>query len=577
MKTFPKYIMFHASRSPVWAEYDARGFPTSIFSSGIMNMSYSFTPKGNLDYRQDHLTGNRETFGYDPLNRLTDWTVYYNNVWQASNSLTYNATTGLISSKSELGNYAMNYGEAGQPPRALTSIDGIPSAINTNQTITYTDFKKVKQITNGTESLNITYGVDEQRIKAIKTQPSGTLTRYYMGNYEEEVQSNSTRKIHYIAGGNGLAAIYVQNAGYDTLYYAHTDYQGSLIALSLPNGTVKERYAYDPWGNRRNPTQWSQPDFRTAFVLNRGYTLHEHLPEFGLINMNGRVYDPSVSQFLSLDPYVQDPGNWLNYNRYSYALNNPLVYTDPDGKFVLLALFLFHTDMGYAVQKWVSPVAVRYNVHTGSDVKGFGVDVSIGGSQLSPVSNRWHWGATHYSKYYDTGFTGWETRSGSEVTITPYFSYSGTKFKFGDLDQTTNLVTIGGPFANIKYENDFEIKELRWIPGVPKGDSDKYRTAAFQFNVFEHGIGLNLMTGDPGNGESEGEEGKKVYIEEGEKYRLGALYVKGGPLRLGWNSEGIRSGIQDPIHDKRNTPRFSKEKLNRPFWFFGTGSGNTLW
>jgi uncharacterized protein RhaS with RHS repeats len=51
-----------------------------------------------------------------------------------------------------------------------------------------------------------------------------------------------------------LAAVYVSNAGKDTLYYAHTDYQGSLTALSLPNGTVVERYAYDPWGKRRNPS-----------------------------------------------------------------------------------------------------------------------------------------------------------------------------------------------------------------------------------------------------------------------------------------------------------------------------------
>jgi hypothetical protein len=76
-------------------------------------------------------------------------------------------------------------------------------------------------------------------------------------------------------------------------YYAHTDYQGSLTALSLPDGTVAERYAYDPWGKRRNPDNWSQDDTRTAFILNRGYTMHEHLPEFNLINMNGRVYVPT--------------------------------------------------------------------------------------------------------------------------------------------------------------------------------------------------------------------------------------------------------------------------------------------
>jgi hypothetical protein len=36
--------------------------------------------------------------------------------------------------------------------------------------------------------------------------------------------------------------------------------------------------------------------------------------------------------FLSPDPYLQMPGNWLNYNRYSYCLNNPFKYTDPSGE-----------------------------------------------------------------------------------------------------------------------------------------------------------------------------------------------------------------------------------------------------
>jgi predicted lipid-binding transport protein (Tim44 family) len=44
--------------------------------------------------------------------------------------------------------------------------------------------------------------------------------------------------------------------------------------------------------------------------------------------MNGRVYDPVIARFLSPDPYVQAPESSQNFNRYSYALNNPLKYTD---------------------------------------------------------------------------------------------------------------------------------------------------------------------------------------------------------------------------------------------------------
>ena len=53
---------------------------------------------------------------------------------------------------------------------------------------------------------------------------------------------------------------------------------------------------------------------------------------FGIINMNGRVYDPLTAQFFSPDPQLQDPGNWLNYNRYGYCIGNPLKYTDPSGE-----------------------------------------------------------------------------------------------------------------------------------------------------------------------------------------------------------------------------------------------------
>jgi hypothetical protein len=50
--------------------------------------------------------------------------------------------------------------------------------------------------------------------------------------------------------------------------------------------------------------------------------------------MNGRVYDPVIARFLSPDPYVQSPDYSQNFNRYSYALNNPLKFTDPSGEWI---------------------------------------------------------------------------------------------------------------------------------------------------------------------------------------------------------------------------------------------------
>ena len=100
------------------------------------------------------------------------------------------------------------------------------------------------------------------------------------------------------------------------------------------NGAVEQELSYDAWGNRRDPETWQRFWYNPVYeepMFDRGFTGHEHLYAFGLINMNGRCYDPMMSSFLSVDAYVQSPDNSQNFNRYSYCLNNPLKYTDPSG------------------------------------------------------------------------------------------------------------------------------------------------------------------------------------------------------------------------------------------------------
>jgi len=98
-------------------------------------------------------------------------------------------------------------------------------------------------------------------------------------------------------------------------------------------------------GRERNPTYRTfSPPFEGGAGggkpewLIRGYNELEHCEEFGLINMNGRMYDPVLGRMLSPDNFVQDPSSTQSYNRYSYCWNNPLKYTDLDGEFALEAL-----------------------------------------------------------------------------------------------------------------------------------------------------------------------------------------------------------------------------------------------
>ena len=62
------------------------------------------------------------------------------------------------------------------------------------------------------------------------------------------------------------------------------------------------------------------------------------------------IGNPMLARFLSPDPYVQAPDYTQNFNRYSYCLNNPFKYTDPDGEFWQ---FVIGAVVG-GVMNWVS-------------------------------------------------------------------------------------------------------------------------------------------------------------------------------------------------------------------------------
>ena len=79
--------------------------------------------------------------------------------------------------------------------------------------------------------------------------------------------------------------------------------------------------------------------------------------------MNGRVYDPVMCCFLSVDTYVQDPGSPQNFNRYAYCLNNPLRYVDPSGDFLTWSI----NQNGFSIGLNFTPAGVPL---------GFGVNVS---------------------------------------------------------------------------------------------------------------------------------------------------------------------------------------------------------
>jgi len=73
----------------------------------------------------------------------------------------------------------MSYG-ADNKPHALATVSNAPDYIPSgNLTLTYTDFSKIKTLTEGNRLYEISYGVDDQRRKSVFTQGSATTTQYY--------------------------------------------------------------------------------------------------------------------------------------------------------------------------------------------------------------------------------------------------------------------------------------------------------------------------------------------------------------------------------------------------------------
>ncbi|MEI6091543.1 MAG: RHS repeat-associated core domain-containing protein [bacterium] len=271
-----------------------------------------------------------------------------------------------IFSKQNLGPYKYTYHNdtlsyAANLPKPKNAVKQIETSTDDlskfRQVLTYTSFNSVKTIKdtiirsmgvgNPPDSVELTktfyYGADGQRVLMVSKENNViTAKKYYIGEYEyiDSVEANRIKEVTYISAPTGLVAAEVKIDTIPTFYYILTDHLGSITQLLHSNGdpVTNARFTYDAWGRLRDLTNTANPylpntDQTIAFhILDRGYCGHEHLLDHGIINMNGRIYDPTVGQFMQADNYIQTPEDYIGYNRYSYCRHNPFKYTDPSGE-----------------------------------------------------------------------------------------------------------------------------------------------------------------------------------------------------------------------------------------------------
>jgi RHS repeat-associated protein len=144
------------------------------------------------------------------------------------------------------------------------------------------------------------------------------------------------------------------------LYYYHGDHLGSAQLVTDPEGKIYEQLEYTPYGEL-----WVEHNVPVVEATPFRFTGKERDGETGLYYFGARYLNPQTGMWLSADPAMGEyipqapindeakqynkelPGmggvfNYVNLHAYHYAGNNPVKYTDPDGR----DIFLFGFTVG---------------------------------------------------------------------------------------------------------------------------------------------------------------------------------------------------------------------------------------
>lgn len=171
---------------------------------------------------------------------------------------------------------------------------------------------------NSGATASYTYDAQSRRVRKV----AGGVTTEYLYDLANNVvaeQQGSSWTVGYVYLGGQLLAQYKDN----TTYFAHKDHLGSTRLLTRMDRTVQECLDYRPYGE-------TEPCGGIATTTHK-FTGKERDAETNLDYFGARYYSSGLGRFISPDeapPNLFDP---QSMNRYTYALNNPLRYVDPDG------------------------------------------------------------------------------------------------------------------------------------------------------------------------------------------------------------------------------------------------------
>ena len=175
----------------------------------------------------------------------------------------------------------------------------------------------------------------------------GTITSLSCDPTSNGFTTSGSPYTQYILGPNGEQMTEMAVSG-GTSTWLHTNaYAGGAIATYL-NDNVSPHFRFADWlGTMRAQTDsagnleltcqslpFGDTSAQCTPATEQFYTGQERDQESGNDYFQARYFGSSMGRFLSPDPLAGNRLNPQSLNRYVYALNNPLRFTDPTGMYV---------------------------------------------------------------------------------------------------------------------------------------------------------------------------------------------------------------------------------------------------
>jgi RHS repeat-associated protein len=292
-----------------------------------------------LQWTRDAITGQSTTYTYDDTRRLTGAAVSAgtgrdgNPVAAVTYAYTYDARGNrLTAAATGTTTQTRTFNAGNQTTTTGFTYDGAGNltADPDNGTLAYTKGDQLASVTTGSTTYGYEYaGLGNDELIAQST-PDGDYA-YVYGRTNQLGQAVIEQVEH--GGGTAFidhdpagAAVSLRSATGDQGLYVY-DNLGSPIALIGSDNQVEFAYTYDPYGAAEvtDPGSGVGTSF-TPFLFTGG--LNDRTTGWTL---NGaRYYDTTEGRWTQMDT-LDAPLDPANANRYAYAANNPINFTDPTG------------------------------------------------------------------------------------------------------------------------------------------------------------------------------------------------------------------------------------------------------